>query len=259
MWSIADLERISLTMWNAAEEIEYDGWILRFAGGYSGRANSVQTYSASSLPVAEKVAYCEAMYAQRQIPIIFKLTTATQPPDLDPFLREHGYTLRNTTSVQLLNIADTSAVLDDSFRVYIGNAENGIFLPDIASWMEHAQRIKQFSPQDEISHRTIQSYLTLPSGYGVVHDPTGQVVAVGICVYDPQTKLCGIFDIGVHPDYRRAGYGRSITTNLIAWGKSQGAETAYLQVDMSNTNALPLYVSLGFVEFYQYWYLHKRA
>jgi ribosomal protein S18 acetylase RimI-like enzyme len=259
MWSIADLERISLTMWNAAEEIDYDGWILRFAGGYSGRANSVQTYGGSSLPVAEKVAYCEAMYAQRKIPIIFKLTQATQPANLDSFLRENGYTLRNTTSIQLLNIADKPFMMNDQFGVYVGNAENGIFPPDIATWMEHAQRIKQFTPSDDVSHRTILSYLALPTGYGVVHDPKGQVVAVGICVYDPQAKLCGIFDIAVHPEHRRNGYGRIIATSLIAWGQAQGATHVYLQVDMSNTNALPLYASLGFDEVYRYWYLHKRA
>ncbi len=257
MWQIADLERISMTMWNAAEELPYDGWILRFAGGYSGRANSVQTYGVSCLPLEEKVAYCEAIYAERQIPILFKLTDATHPPNLDHFLRECGYVLRNTTSIQLLDITDKPFLIDGAFRALVGNAENGIFSADISAWMDYAQQIKQFSAKDDASHRTILSYLKLPTAYGIVHDPTGKVVAVGICVYDPQAKLCGIFDIGVHPDYRRNGYGRIMTTSLIAWGKSQGATTVYLQVDLSNEKALPLYASLGFKEFYRYWYLHK--
>lgn len=258
MWQIADLERVSLMMWNATEEIDYDGWILRFAGGYSGRANSVQTFGTSTLPLAEKVAYCEVIYEQKQIPILFKLTQATQPPELDAFLRERGYQLRSITSVQLLDIADGTFSMDDAFHVVVGNAQDSTFSSEIATWMEHAQHIKQFSAKDDASHRSILARLQLPTGYGVVYDTVGQVAGVGVCAYAPQFNLCGIFDVAVHPDYQRMGYGRTITTSLIAWGKAQGATTAYLQVDLSNEKALPLYASLGFVEHYRYWYLKKE-
>jgi len=257
MWNIADLEHISLSMWNATEEIEYDGWILRFAGGYSGRANSVQTYGESSLPLIEKIAYCEAMYAQRNIPILFKLTQATRPPNLDAFLREQGYILRNTTSVQLLDVADKFFSIDSHFGVLVGNAHNGGFSPQINNWMEQAQHIKGFSPKDDASHRSILARLTLSTGYGAIHDETGQIVGVGICVYNPQYRIAGIFDIGVHPNSQRHGHGRKLTTSLIAWAKEQGAYTIYLQVEVGNDKAFRLYESLGFIERYQYWYLRK--
>jgi len=256
-WHIADLERVSLSMWNATEEIEYDGWILRFAGGYSGRANSVQTFGTSTLPLEEKVTHCEAMYAERNIPILFKLTSATQPPELDSFLRHRGYTHRNTTSVQLVDIANSPFQMDDACSMLVGNAQNGVFPPDLANWMIHAQRIKNFSPQDDASHQSILAQLQLPTGYGMLVDSQGRVVAIGICAYDPTLKLCGVFDIGVHPEHQRQGYGRKITTSLIAWGKSQGATNCYLQVDLSNQKALPLYAGLGFRELYRYWYLQK--
>ncbi len=257
MWNIADLEHISLSMWNATEEIAYDGWLLRFAGGYSGRANSVQTYGKSSLPLIEKITYCEAMYAQRHIPILFKLTQATQPTNLDAFLREQGYILRNTTSVQLLDIADTSFGIDSQFEVLVGNAQSGVFSPQITNWMEQAQHIKGFSPKDDASHRSILARLTLPTCYGAIHDVAGQVVGIGICVYNPQHRIAGIFDIGVHSDYRRNGHGRKLTMSLIAWAKEQGAGTIYLQVEAGNDKAFRLYESLGFIERYQYWYLRK--
>lgn len=257
MGSIADLERISLSMWNATEEIEYDGWILRFADGYTGRANSVQTYGASSLALQEKLAYCEAMYAQRSIPILFKMTSASQPQDLDHFLKSQGYVLRNTTSVQLLNMAQGNQHIDESFMFWVGNAQDGIFPPDIAKWMGYAQHIKQISAKDDAAHQAILARLALPTCYGVIQDASGDVVGVGICAYNPHEKIGGIFDIAIHPNSRRAGYGRKLTESLLVWGRMQGAETIFLQVDMSNEKALPLYASLGFVEKYRYWYLHQ--
>ncbi|MCU0481818.1 MAG: GNAT family N-acetyltransferase [Anaerolineae bacterium] len=257
MWSIADLERISLSMWNATEEIEYDGWILRFAGGYTGRANSVQTYGGSSLPLPQKLAYCEAMYAERNIPILFKMTSASQPHNLDAFLKSQGYILRNTTSVQLLDMTQDTQRIDDAFTFWVGNAQDGIFPHDIAKWMEHAQRIKQISAKEDASHQAILARLAMPTCYGIIRDTSGDVVGVGICAYDPHEKIGGIFDIAVHPDSRRAGYGRKLTESLLVWGRMQGAQTIFLQVDMSNEKALPLYASLGFTEKYRYWYLHK--
>jgi len=38
---IRDLESRSMTAWPSFQTIIDDGWVQRFAGGYSGRANSV--------------------------------------------------------------------------------------------------------------------------------------------------------------------------------------------------------------------------
>ena len=58
----------------ALNVMQYDGWLLRFSNGYTGRANSVSCIYPSKLPLEEKVAYCEECYAKQGLPANFKLT-----------------------------------------------------------------------------------------------------------------------------------------------------------------------------------------
>lgn len=69
----------------------------------------------------------------------------------------------------------------------------------------------------------------------------------------------GIYGVFVDPDFRRRGYGETITRELMAYGKKQGCTTAYLQVEMDNERAWTLYDKIGFREIYQYWYLLKEV
>ena len=66
--------------------------------------------------------------------------------------------------------------------------------------------------------------------------------------------MLGLFDILVDVNSRRRGHGRRIVTSLMAWGREQGASTAYLQVAADNAAAIRLYHGLGFREVYSYGY-----
>ncbi len=74
----------------------YDGWILRFAEGYTGRANSVSPLYPSALPLEEKLAFCEGQYFSRGLPCRFKLTDGTEP-SIDAALEARGYALITPT------------------------------------------------------------------------------------------------------------------------------------------------------------------
>ena len=84
-------EWLTARAWLSFESIDYDGWDLRFADGYTKRANSVNPHFGSSLPAPTKIAHCEAVYGQRGLPTIFRLTPFSQPPDLDTVLADAGY------------------------------------------------------------------------------------------------------------------------------------------------------------------------
>ena len=58
----------------ALNVMQYDGWLLRFSGGHTGRANSVSVLYPSEKDLAEKVAHCEECYAKQGLPALFKLT-----------------------------------------------------------------------------------------------------------------------------------------------------------------------------------------
>jgi hypothetical protein len=73
-------EELTLNAWPPLQTLLYDGWLLGFSGGYTRRANSVQPLYPSTLPLAEKIAECEATYAARCIPLTFKITSSAADP-----------------------------------------------------------------------------------------------------------------------------------------------------------------------------------
>ena len=56
------LEEVSLNAWPSYMIELYDGWLIRFSYNYSYRTNSVEQVGISTIPVEEKIAYCEAVY-----------------------------------------------------------------------------------------------------------------------------------------------------------------------------------------------------
>ena len=56
------IEDLSLNAWPSHQIELYDGWILRFSYFYTHRTNSVEQIGPSTLPLPEKIAYCESVY-----------------------------------------------------------------------------------------------------------------------------------------------------------------------------------------------------
>src|SRR5258708_22631019 len=85
-------EELSMNAWPALRTLHFDRWVLRFANGYTRRANSINPLYTSTLDLAEKIAYCEQLYTSQQQATVFQMTTAVQPSYLDDFLAAQGYT-----------------------------------------------------------------------------------------------------------------------------------------------------------------------
>jgi len=52
---IRRLEEIQMNALPSLQIILYDGWVIRFADGFTGRANSVNPVYYSSVDIAEKI------------------------------------------------------------------------------------------------------------------------------------------------------------------------------------------------------------
>ena len=61
---IRQLEECALGAWPATGTIYHDGWVLRFAGGYTRRANSVQPLYPAALALDVTVAPAEGAYGR---------------------------------------------------------------------------------------------------------------------------------------------------------------------------------------------------
>ena len=103
---IRAIEELSINAWPALQTLVYDGWVLRFADGHTKRANSVNPLYPSRLDVQDKIGPCERIYGSRGLNVIFRMTSAVRPEDLDAHLAARGYRVDSLTSVQTLSLGD---------------------------------------------------------------------------------------------------------------------------------------------------------
>ena len=68
---------------------------------------------------------------------------------------------------------------------------------------------------------------------------------VGFLAFEQVLDEGSIVEVAVHPDHRRGGIARNLITSAI--NNAEGLHTVFLEVRESNTPAVKLYESLGFV------------
>jgi ribosomal protein S18 acetylase RimI-like enzyme len=236
------LEELSLNAFPALQTRFYDGWVLRFANGYSRRANSVQPLYPSILDVNQKIDTCEAMYQEHGLSTIFKLTGTEQPANLEVELIRRGYVADGRTSLQtrpLTGDIDVSHA-DIEMEEYVSE-----------DWLNGLRGLNHLDERHVPTITTILESLDVEAGFfRLMVD--GEAAAMGLGVLE--RGYVGLYDIVTDTRLRRRGYGRLLVLNILRWAQSSGAHSAYLQVMLSNTPALRLYHELGFREVYQYWY-----
>jgi ribosomal-protein-alanine N-acetyltransferase len=71
---------------------------------------------------------------------------------------------------------------------------------------------------------------------------------VGYGVMSVAAGECHILNLCVHPDIQGRGLGRRILRRLLALGSDYRADTAFLEVRVSNRLAIDLYAAEGFCE-----------
>ncbi|HEY9074915.1 MAG TPA: GNAT family N-acetyltransferase [Anaerolineaceae bacterium] len=242
---IRAIEERSLNALPAFETLLVDGWIVRFAEGYTRRANSVNPLYPSTTPLMEKIEQCEALYTARGLKPTYKMTSAAQPPELDSVLENCGYDREADTSVQVLRLA--GATFPEPHGVELVE-----HLTD--AWFADQVRLNAVSPANAVRLRRILASIQPRTGFArVIVD--GQTLACGLGVLE--AGYIGFYDIVTAPERRRQGWGEQIMRALLAWGARNGAHTAYLQVMLNNPPALRLYQKLGFQQEYIYWYRVK--
>ncbi len=223
----------------------YDGWVIRFANGYTKRANSVNPLYSSNINLGEKLPFCEGLYREKNLPTVFKLTPAVNPHDLDDWLDKRGYQKDSPTSVQTVDLEGRDLQI-------LSTAELQERLSD--DWLGNFCVMSAISEAHRETLREILNNI-IPRHCFVSLTSKGRVVACGLGVL--QSGYIGLFDIVTDPDFRRCGYGQQVVTSILAWGKEHQAKIAYLQVMLNNPPARQLYTKLGFREQYQYWYRIK--
>lgn len=242
---IRAIEEHSLNALPALRTVYYDGWILRFADGYTRRANSVNPLYSGTLDTHEKIAYCERLYHNRNQRVVFKLTNAVQPSNLDDVLSKHGYAYEAPTGVHTLS-------LDNLPQPQLAN----VIIHDepTEDWLTAFCDLNAVATRYALTLERMLSGILPRAGYMALYEGDA-MVAVGLGVVD--SGYIGLYDIVTDTGLRGRGLGTDLVLNLLHWGKQHGAKHAYLQVNLENAPALRLYDKLGFKEAYRYWYRVK--
>jgi len=237
-----DLEELALTTWPALQQWLYDGWIVRFAGGHTRRANSVNPLYPSYHDLSNKIARCEQWYAAASLPTVFRLNPHTAPPAVDYLLDARGYRLVDP-SLTLHRRLDTWT-MPDKLRGTLRSEP-------LLDWLGFYCQLSGKMPEQQTTHTAILQATPNPRIFATLWD-RDQVVACAVGVVSAQAL--SIVDVMTAPKHRQQGYGTALLYQIFAWAQHSGATDAALQVQADNAPAHALYARLGFREVYRYWY-----
>lgn len=242
---IRTVEEISMNALPALHTLHADGWVLRFADGYTRRANAVYALYPPLGELDDLIRFCETAYGSQGLKTTFKMTAAVCPPDLDAILAARGYQTDARTSVQLLDLT-----------AWAGRPTPEVILSETlnAEWLSGYCRMNAVDDRKRTTmERVLPTILPEHRFASIIAD--GQTIACGLGVL--QDGWIGFFDITTDAAFRKRGHAYRLIESLLVWATQQGARRAYLQVMSNNPPALALYEKLGFREAYQYWYRAK--
>lgn len=253
MTANADVRRFEECGFNVLQsrrQLFHDGWLLFLSPGTAKRARSVNAHFGSTLPLAAKIAYCEALYARHGLPPLFRVTPCSVPGDLDAQLADRGYVAFDTTLVQACALAPALPIAAAAAPA-LDDLEVSSPLPE--AFVEAVGTMRGATATQRAAHleRLAQTPLNL---IPLLVRREGVTVAAGMACVDGD--LAGFFDLVVLPALRRRGLGTLVLGALLARAWERGAREGFLQVTQDNHGALGIYRRFGFATRYAY---HYRA
>lgn len=231
------LEELAFRGWPALETLDRAGWRLRFSGGYTKRANSINALGRDASTDVEAV---EAAHREHGLPPVWRLSPLA-PPAMDGLLAARGYRAIERSLMQ-------RCPLHESFRA---DPEVAIHLAPTPAWIEAFCTHSPVRPEHRATMERMLAAIAAPAGFAFV-EKAGRPMAMAIGAVEGDHM--GLFDVLVMPEARRQGLARRVTESLYAWAWSRGARFAYLQVVSTNAAAMPLYEAQGFRTVYAYEY-----
>jgi ribosomal protein S18 acetylase RimI-like enzyme len=135
------------------------------------------------------------------------------------YLDEMHIQITRISNTSKFSIEDLNRLLDDGMvwdreqgRRFVGNDDNALF---IALWEGHA---------------------------------AGFLTAHRLQRFDKRKAEVLLYEIGVHPNYRRRGIGKALIEEVKKWAKEVGADNVWVLTEKDNQAAMAMYKSTGGIE-----------
>jgi GNAT superfamily N-acetyltransferase len=245
------VEEVGLNALQTQRQLFYDGWILRISPGKARRARSVNAHFGSTLPLDQKIRFCERVYEARHLPLLFRITPFVHPSNLGEELAARGYVSFDTTFVQVVALERPPDATHVS-GVHIALPTHETFADAVATLQDATSE-----QRDAYYERMVN---TPQDARALLASVDGRTVAVGTAMLED--GVAGIFSMATSQDMRGRGVGSALLSRLLIWAWEHGAHHAYLQVNGDNLPALTLYRKFGFTTAYTYHYCarpHERS
>lgn len=230
------LEERLANAWPALDVRLADGWMLRFADGYSKRANAASAIRPGATLDDALIDHVVAQYREAGLPAVFRLT-GIESLEVDARLAARGF-----------------AEIEPSLGL-VAAIEPGPLDPDLhhapaadRDWIAAAAEAYGGDKADAGKLGAIVARIRPPAAFATLGTTDG--TAWGLAV--AERGYVGLYDLVVAPGARGRGLGRRLVRGLLAWGAAEGARHAYLQVRDTNAAAIALYRSMGFRDAYTY-------
>ena len=242
---IQQIEKGLLANRPCLETVTDGAWVWRFANGYTGRANSLQ-----SLDVADDRDFTARLdiHWQRSkafgIVPRFRVTPLT-PPLVVEHLLGRGFVRQSDSLVMDMSLVQTKPVSKDN------NISRHSVLD--AQWQKDILRLENVA-QDDVE-TFIQLMGVLPKKAVGLSLMGEDGTTIGAAYASLEGEMGSVFALVIDPAFRGQGLGRHLMLALLSWMAEGGAKRIALHVVAGNGPAVGLYRSLGFVEAYKYYYL----
>ncbi len=222
-----------------------DGWLLRYSPGKAKRARCVQAVADGRLPLAERLARCQAVMDAAGLPLVVRITPFSRPAGLDEALAAMGWA----------RLDDTRVMVAPHCQVQAEPVPAGLLWQplDGAAYAEAVGALRGSPPGQRLAHAERLALSPVPyQGWVLRRADDGRVLACGQTA--AEADLVGVYDVFTDPQARGQGLARILCSRLLAQAQAAGARTAYLQVDADNAPARHIYRRLGFADAYAYHY-----
>lgn len=243
-----ELQTIMAQGWRPRETGDCGGWLLRAAGGFTGRANSALV---SPEPVADlpgRLAEIRTWYADRDLPAKLQVVIGHEPPGLVDALEKSAWTSAWRTQVMTAEIAH---VLRAAQPASDAQPAPGVTVqleqrPDDA-WL--AAYRNDEGPLTPVAVEVLSGHPDVV--FASVRDGE-RCVAVARVAADG--RWAGLSCVEVDDAHRRRGLAQAVATAALRWAVERGARRTYLQVVTRNQPAIALWERLGYRHHHDYIY-----
>jgi N-acetylglutamate synthase len=280
--AVLALERAADEAWPAPVRDRMGDWLLRSAGGWTGRANSALPIGDPDRPLDAALDAVVDWYAQRGQPALVNVPLPLAAP-VGSALHERGWGARPLTLVQTAPLAGLLAaparptglpaveLTNTPSEQWLALAEAREAARSTSGRDTGAEPATEPTPATEpgptpatepgpgslsAAARHVITAVDQVRFASVYDDPgphgRRELLAIARGTVTGPDRWLGIALVEVMPDARRRGLARHMIRALAEWGAGVAAKKSFLQVEERNTCAVALYRRLGFTTHHTY-------